>query len=289
MIRMSLSHYSSCINSKCNFIAALLLLFLSLLFGSSVALAGTICAQDAQRCPDGTFVNRIAPRCEFAWCPDVSGAPDAAIFGRDLFWGIRASRDVRALQKFLAGQGVFHGDATGNFFSLTRDAVKKFQAARGIVATGYFGPLSRAAVNKIIAAQKIAVSPETSGFLTIDPRLIVVPVGEWTRMRAVFSPPRPACLNFVPACKVPEQAPYEVDGGFISDNPSIAAVDIIIPDCAAPPVGITEPAPCSRPGYVIRGISPGQTVLTARYTDTGGTFGASTTVTVSPALPPSGY
>ena len=27
------------------------------------------CTQDAQECPDGSFVGRIGPRCEFAPCP----------------------------------------------------------------------------------------------------------------------------------------------------------------------------------------------------------------------------
>jgi hypothetical protein len=27
------------------------------------------CTQDAQQCPDGSFVSRVAPSCEFAQCP----------------------------------------------------------------------------------------------------------------------------------------------------------------------------------------------------------------------------
>jgi hypothetical protein len=30
-----------------------------------------VCAQDAKQCPDGTFVSRLAPDCEFAECPEV--------------------------------------------------------------------------------------------------------------------------------------------------------------------------------------------------------------------------
>lgn len=29
----------------------------------------TVCTQDARRCPDGSFVGRTGPRCEFAACP----------------------------------------------------------------------------------------------------------------------------------------------------------------------------------------------------------------------------
>jgi hypothetical protein len=33
------------------------------------AYADTICAMDAKQCPDGSYVSRIAPSCEFALCP----------------------------------------------------------------------------------------------------------------------------------------------------------------------------------------------------------------------------
>jgi len=36
---------------------------------------------------------------------------------------------------------------TGNFLSLTSEAVKRYQAEKGIIQTGYFGPLTRAAMN----------------------------------------------------------------------------------------------------------------------------------------------
>ncbi len=32
----------------------------------------TICTQDALHCPDGTYVGRVGPHCEFAACPGVS-------------------------------------------------------------------------------------------------------------------------------------------------------------------------------------------------------------------------
>ena|SRR3989338_3725623 len=37
------------------------------------------CTQDAKECPDGSFVGRTGPNCEFAVCPaDASGAPNRA-------------------------------------------------------------------------------------------------------------------------------------------------------------------------------------------------------------------
>lgn len=33
------------------------------------------CVQDAMQCPDGSFIGRTGPRCEFAACPDVVDSP----------------------------------------------------------------------------------------------------------------------------------------------------------------------------------------------------------------------
>jgi hypothetical protein len=30
---------------------------------------GVFCTQDAQECPDGSYVGRVGPNCEFAPCP----------------------------------------------------------------------------------------------------------------------------------------------------------------------------------------------------------------------------
>ena len=35
----------------------------------------TACTLDAKKCPDGSFVGRVAPDCEFAACPKDSGGP----------------------------------------------------------------------------------------------------------------------------------------------------------------------------------------------------------------------
>jgi hypothetical protein len=32
---------------------------------------GIVCAQDAKQCPDGSYVSRIAPNCDFAVCPEI--------------------------------------------------------------------------------------------------------------------------------------------------------------------------------------------------------------------------
>ena len=71
-------------------------------------------------------------------------------FQADLYFGMIDNADVRCLQQFLKNQGnaIYpQGLITGNFFSLTQAAVKRYQAQKGIIQTGYFGPLTRAAAN----------------------------------------------------------------------------------------------------------------------------------------------
>ncbi len=34
---------------------------------------GVVCAQDAKMCPDGSYVGRTGPNCEFARCPIPEG------------------------------------------------------------------------------------------------------------------------------------------------------------------------------------------------------------------------
>ena len=72
-------------------------------------------------------------------------------FEQDLYFGLTNNNEVRCLQEFLKSRG---GEIypvsliTGNFLNLTFEAVKKYQASRGIIQTGYFGPLTRAAANQ---------------------------------------------------------------------------------------------------------------------------------------------
>ncbi len=81
----------------------------------------------------------------------------AATFEHDLYFGMRGNDEVRQLQEFLAGQGLFYEKATGNFFTLTRQALIAFQQKEGITpALGYFGPLTRARVMTMLGAMPMA-------------------------------------------------------------------------------------------------------------------------------------
>ncbi len=88
--------------------------------------------------------------------PAVSGSAAASgqPFARDLYFGLRNDPDVVRLQEFLRAQGYFaYPESTGNYFSATVEAVRKFQAANNISPqSGYFGPLTRGKVNQVPAS-----------------------------------------------------------------------------------------------------------------------------------------
>lgn len=75
-----------------------------------------------------------------------------ASFDRNLYYGLQKDSQVQELQEFLTDQNVYSGPITGNFFSLTLSAVKKFQTLNGISPiSGYFGPLTREKANSLIS------------------------------------------------------------------------------------------------------------------------------------------
>lgn len=53
---------------------------------------------------------------------------------------------VRELQVFLIAKEFLAGPATGNFYGLTRAAVKHYQSAKSLPVTGIVGPMTRAAI-----------------------------------------------------------------------------------------------------------------------------------------------
>src|SRR3989338_6409615 len=84
-----------------------------------------------------------------------------ASFDASLQYGSKGQA-VIDLQKFLAEQGLLSVAPTGNFYTLTQQAVKAFQAHEGIQpVSGYFGPKTRTRVNAILA-QNLKQSDEES-------------------------------------------------------------------------------------------------------------------------------
>lgn len=84
-----------------------------------------------------------------------------ASFERNLYFGLTNDPEVSKLQEFLASEGVFNHEPTGNFFSLTLQGVKDFQTKYGISpAAGYFGILTRTKANEILDVQLQASNQE---------------------------------------------------------------------------------------------------------------------------------
>jgi peptidoglycan hydrolase-like protein with peptidoglycan-binding domain len=74
-------------------------------------------------------------------------------FSNDLFMGLINNGEVRCLQQFLKNQGqeIYpSGLITGNFATLTQEAVKKYQASKNLPTTGNFDSLTREKANKEI-------------------------------------------------------------------------------------------------------------------------------------------
>ena len=84
-----------------------------------------------------------------------------APFNRDLYYGLRGDSDVVRMQEFLRAQGYFsYLRSTGNYFTATLDAVRRWQKANGLSPVGgYFGPQSRAIANRMMGQAGSAPPP----------------------------------------------------------------------------------------------------------------------------------
>ncbi len=69
------------------------------------------------------------------------------IFTKNLSVGSKGN-EVVELQKKLKAEGFFNGPANGNFGTLTKAAVQKYQKAKGVAQLGNVGPGTRAVLNK---------------------------------------------------------------------------------------------------------------------------------------------
>ena len=95
-------------------------------------------------------------------------------FDRDLQFGMQNNSDVIKLQELLTDEGLYSGPISGNFFSLTLKAVKKFQTREGIKpASGYFGLKTRTRANTILAISVSASKDEISIKSIVSPVPVV--------------------------------------------------------------------------------------------------------------------
>lgn len=67
----------------------------------------------------------------------------------NLVYGTHGEQVVE-LQEFLIDHGFLFGQATGNFYSLTKKAVQKYQNSVGLPTTGFVGILTRGKINEIL-------------------------------------------------------------------------------------------------------------------------------------------
>jgi hypothetical protein len=68
---------------------------------------GVACTQDARMCPDGSYVGRVAPSCDFAACPPVATSTTQTVGVYPLYsgmtWGNEASTTMILKDQTLSG------------------------------------------------------------------------------------------------------------------------------------------------------------------------------------------
>ena len=83
----------------------------------------------------------------------------SASIDKSLYFGMVGDSQVKELQQFLISKGFLIGNATGNYYTLTFNAVKKYQGSKNIKTTGSVGPLTRQAIN---AESSVATAPDVN-------------------------------------------------------------------------------------------------------------------------------
>lgn len=69
----------------------------------------------------------------------------------DLKYGMKNNEEVRQVQQYLKDGGYYKGDVTGNFYSVTLAAVKKFQKENKLKVTGIWNQLSQDKKDELLA------------------------------------------------------------------------------------------------------------------------------------------
>jgi len=96
----------------------------------------------------------------------------SSLLAADLKYGMKNNEEVRQLQTFLKEQKMYSGQITGNFYSMTLAAVKKFQKTEGMKVTGVWNEESR---NKM--QEKLAVADEVYSPAPVAEASSNIPVG----------------------------------------------------------------------------------------------------------------
>jgi len=124
---------------------------------------------EARMCPDGSYVGRTGPNCEFTPCgaiPTPVPPTSTSDFCAALFVGTprfgQKSSSVTNLQRYLFAIYNPSMNPTGYFGSLTRSYILKFQKDNGIAQVGLVGPVTRAALKRTCDANYASVHTPTS-------------------------------------------------------------------------------------------------------------------------------
>jgi hypothetical protein len=73
---------------------------LNALYGCSSVVTPVACTMDAKQCPNGSYVGRVAPKCEFAKCPEVAEC-------KNLWWYDNSNKTCQ--QKQFCGAFMYYG------------------------------------------------------------------------------------------------------------------------------------------------------------------------------------
>jgi peptidoglycan hydrolase-like protein with peptidoglycan-binding domain len=96
-----------------------------------------------------------------------------------MYW--QADRRVFWLQQYLAEQGYYAGPVNGSFGSVTYDAVRRFQSARGLGTTGVWDPATQNASGRV-------VDRRTSSTVTWDAAPVTAVAGQEIPVVAAVAP-----------------------------------------------------------------------------------------------------
>ena len=119
-----------------------------------------MCTQEAMQCPDGSWVGRSGPNCQFV-CPGTPALPTVPPYYQpapicpqlsyNLYRGLSdyyTQGQVTQLQQFLSTR--YYQPVTGYFGSMTAANVAQFQREQSVYPiTGGVGPLTRAAIARV--------------------------------------------------------------------------------------------------------------------------------------------
>ena len=111
---------------------------------------------------------------------ETGAAPALKAISTDVRYGMEGNETVRDLQRFLIDRGYLKsGLATGNFLTLTRDALRRFQYANNLTGTGALNEETKAVINGSIQEESVSTATTT------------VVVATTTAPLAVAAAPRP--------------------------------------------------------------------------------------------------